>query len=154
MRPSWPHEYDLYGPQAFCPGTIYENMETLPASSLALWASQAVVRAHFRSATPTLSMMAAVDAMLVALGENADEATLIDIYRQAMEVWYNDLPVTPLNQAPALVPFNYTYWDGWPSAENPWMMPVNWWATMNLLLTGYESVETGEWVPGIRAAGQ
>ena len=30
------------------------------------------------------------------------------------------------------------------------MMPVNWWATMNLLLTGYESPATGEWVPGIR----
>jgi hypothetical protein len=25
---------------------------------------------------------------------------------------------------------------------------------MNLLLTGYESTETGEWVPGIHPAGQ
>ena len=147
-------EYDLYGPQAFCPGTIYENMELfhgkffVPLGEPAPWYE----RNSFRYANPEYD--AAVDAMLVALGENADEATLIDIYRQAMEVWYNELPVTPLNQAPALVPFNYTYWDGWPSAENPWMMPVNWWATMNLLLTGYESVETGEWVPGIRAAGQ
>ncbi len=63
-----------------------------------------------------------------------------------MAIWYEDLPVTPLTQAPALVPFNYTYWEGWPNAENPWMMPVNWWATMNLLLTGYPSPSTGEWV--------
>ena len=147
-------EYDLYGPQAFCPGTIYENMELfhgkffVPVGERAPWYE----RNSFRYANPEYD--AAVDAMLVALGENADESTLIDIFRQGMEVWYNDLPVAPLTQAPALVPFNYTYWEGWPSAENPWMMPVNWWATMNFLLTGYPSPATGEWVPGITPAGQ
>ncbi len=147
-------DWDLYGPQAFCPGTIYENMELfhskfkVPLGEPAPWYE----RNSFRYGNPDYD--AAVDKMLVALGENADEATLIDIFRQGMEVWYADLPVTPLTQAPALVPFNYTYWQGWPNAENPWMMPVNWWATMNLLLTGYPSPKTGEWVPGIHAAGQ
>jgi peptide/nickel transport system substrate-binding protein len=92
--------------------------------------------------------------MLAALGGGADEATLIDIYDRGMAIWYNDLPVTPLVQAPALVPFNTTYWEGWPSAENPWMMPVNWWATMNLLLTGYPAQDGSGWVEGIHPAGQ
>jgi peptide/nickel transport system substrate-binding protein len=146
--------WDLYAPQAFCPGTIYENLELfhskyyVPVGEPAPWYE----RNSFRYNNPEYD--AVVDQMLVALGENASEDELVELFRQAMEIWYADLPVTPLTQAPALVPFNYTYWDGWPSAENPWMMPVNWWATMNLLLTGYESPETGEWVPGIHPAGQ
>ncbi|MEZ4732989.1 MAG: ABC transporter substrate-binding protein [Caldilineaceae bacterium] len=146
--------YDLYAPQAFCPGTIYEDMELFhskfyePLGELAPWYE----RNSFRYQNADYD--AVVDEMLNALGENADEATLVDIYRRAMEIWYADLPVTPLTQAPALVPFNTTYWQGWPDAENPWMMPVNWWATMNLLLTGYPDQETGEWIPGIQQAGQ
>jgi hypothetical protein len=31
-------------------------------------------------------------------------------------------------------------------------MPVSWWATFNLVLTGYPN-QTGGWVPGIRKAG-
>ncbi len=146
--------WDFYAPQAFCPGTIYENLELfhgkfyVPLGEPAPWYE----RNSFRYSNPEYD--AVVDQMLQALGENADEATLVGLFQQAMEIWYADLPVTPLTQAPALVPFNYTYWQGWPNAENPWMMPVNWWATMNLLLTGYESQETGEWVPGIQPAAQ
>jgi hypothetical protein len=31
-------------------------------------------------------------------------------------------------------------------------MPVSWWATFNLVITGYPNA-TGGWVPGIKAAG-
>ena len=146
--------WDLAAPQAFCPGTVYENMELfhskfyVPLEEAAPWYE----RNSFRYQNPAYD--AVVDEMLAALGANADEATLVDIYARGMAIWYEDLPVTPLTQAPALVPFSTTYWQGWPSADNPWMMPVNWWATMNLLITGYESPETGEWVPGIQPAGQ
>jgi peptide/nickel transport system substrate-binding protein len=147
-------DWDFYGPQAFCPGTIYENMELfhskfyVPTGESAPWYE----RNSFRYNNPEYD--AIVDEMLAALGGGADEATLIDIYDRGMAIWYNDLPVTPLVQAPALVPFNTTYWEGWPSAENPWMMPVNWWATMNLLLTGYPAQDGSGWVEGIHPAGQ
>ena len=45
-------------------------------------------------------------------------------------------------QAPALVPFNTTYWQGWPTADNPWNMPVSWWATFNLVVNGYPNAQT------------
>jgi len=146
--------WDLYAPQPFCPGTIYENMELfhskfyVPTGQSAPWYE----RNSFRYQNPEYD--AIVDEMLAALGAGADEATLIDIYDRGMEIWYNDLPVTPLVQAPALVPFNTTYWEGWPNAEDPWMMPVNWWATMNLLLTGYPTPDGSGWVEGIHPAGQ
>ena len=75
-------------------------------------------------------------------------------FRRAMAIWFEDLPVIPMVQAPALVPFNYTYWRGWPSAENPWNMPVSWWATFNLVITGYPSPATGQWVGGIQPTGR
>ena len=147
--------WDLAAPQAFCPGTIYEDMELFHSKFyVPVGAAGALVKSanSFRYKNPEYD--AVVDEMLAALGKNADEATLVDIFKRGLEIWYNDLPVTPLTQAPALVPFNTTYWKGWPDAENPWMMLVNRWATMNLLLTGYKSPATGEWVPGIQPAGQ
>ena len=74
----------------------------------------------------------------------------IELFRGAMEILFEDFPVLPGMQAPALVPFNYYYWIGWPSADDPWNMPVNWWATFNLVINGYKSTITGEWVGGIR----
>jgi peptide/nickel transport system substrate-binding protein len=77
-----------------------------------------------------------------------------DQFHRAMAIWLDELPVIPGMQAPALVPFNSTYWEGWPSADNPWNMPVNWWGTWNLVINGYPSPETGEWVGGIRSTSQ
>ena len=81
-----------------------------------------------------------------------DTEQLSSLYHDAMAIWMDDLPVIPLVQAPALVPFNSTYWTGWPTAEDPWNMPVSWWATFNLVLNGYPDAATGEWVGGIKPA--
>ncbi len=82
-----------------------------------------------------------------------DTEALIPLYEEAMAIWLRDLPVIPIAQAPALVPFNSTYWTGWPTAEDPWNMPVNWWATFNLVVNGYPDPETNEWVGGLKPAG-
>ncbi len=144
-------EYDLYPAQAFCPGYIFDNLELFhskyyePLGELAPWYE----RNSFRYQNEEFD--AIVDEMAVT--PPSEQEKMIELYQQAMEIWFQDLPVVPLNQAPALVPFNTTYWEGWPSAENPWNMPVSWWATFNLVLNGYPSPETGEWVGGIQPAG-
>lgn len=92
---------------------------------------------------------AIVDQMLTTA---PDDPAMTDLLHQAMTIWFDQLPVVPIVQAPALVPFNSTYWSNWPTAENPWNMPVCWWATFNLVITGYPNPETGEWVPGIQPA--
>lgn len=138
--------------QAFCPGYIYENLELfhskyfVPLGEPAPWYE----RNSFRYQNPDFD--AVVDQMAVTPPD--DEAVMIDLYHQAMAIWLDDLPIVPIVQAPALVPFNSRYWTGWPSAENPWNMPVSWWATWNLVLNGYPSPETGEWVGGIHSATQ
>ncbi|MEM1510713.1 MAG: ABC transporter substrate-binding protein [Thermofilaceae archaeon] len=76
----------------------------------------------------------------------------ITLFKQIMEIFYRDLPVIPVVQAPAIVPFSTQYWTGWPTAENPWIMPVPWWAQFNLVVNGYYSPSKGEWVGGIKPA--
>ncbi|MGH2544593.1 MAG: ABC transporter substrate-binding protein, partial [Ardenticatenaceae bacterium] len=143
-------DYDIKV-HSMCPGYIYDNLELfhskfyVPLGERAPWYE----RNSFRYQNEAFD--AIVDEM--ALIPPDQDEPLIELYRQAMEIWFADLPVVPLVQAPALVPFNETFWTGWPSAENPWNMPVSWWATFNLVINGYESPETGEWVGGIRAVG-
>lgn len=136
---------------SMCPGYIYDNLELfhskfyVPLGEKAPWFE----RNSFRYNNPDFD--AILDEMSKIPPENIEELT--PLYQQAMEIWFDDLPVVSMFQAPALVPFNYTYWEGWPSAESPWNMPVSWWATFNLVINGYPSPDTGEWVGGIRPAG-
>jgi len=73
--------------------------------------------------------------------ENAEYTALVDeigtyplgdpaitpLVLEAYEYLYNDLPTIPLTQATKLVPFNFTYWEGWPTQENNYNHPATWW---------------------------
>jgi hypothetical protein len=72
------------------------------------------------------------------------------LFRRAMEILYADLPTIPVVQAPAFVPVNTYQWTGWPSADNPWIMPTPWWAQLTLMINGFNSTKAGGWVGGIR----
>ncbi len=52
---------------------------------------------------------------------------VLEMVVEAYRYFYEDLPFIPLNQATKLVPFNSTYWEGWPTAENNWNHPATWW---------------------------
>jgi peptide/nickel transport system substrate-binding protein len=144
-------EYDIKL-HSFCPGYIYDNLELfhskhwVPLGESAPWYE----RNSFRYKNTDFD--AIVDEM--AATSPTDVAKIQDQFKRAMAIWFDELPVIPIVQAPALVPFNSTYWTGWPSADNPWNMPVSWWATFNLVINGYASPATGEWVGGIEPAGQ
>jgi len=136
---------------SFCPGYIYDNLELfhskyyVPLGENAPWFE----RNSFRFKNEAFD--AIVDEM--AATPPTDVEKVKEQYRRAVEILFDELPVVMMVQAPALVPFNSTYWEGWPSAENPWNMPVSWWATFNLVINGYPSPTTGEWTGGIRPAG-
>ena len=138
-------DYDIKV-HSFCPGYIPENLELVhskfyvPIGQPAPWYE----RNSFRYQNPNLD--AIVDQML-ALPPGSD-AQMISLYHDAMAIWFPDLPAIPVVQAPALVPFNSTYWQGWPSADNPWNMPVSWWATFTTVVTGYPG--PNGWVGGLK----
>lgn len=74
----------------------------------------------------------------------------LSLVRKAMDIFYRDLPVIPLVKTPAIVPFDTYYWTGWPTSDNDWITPTPWWANFLLVVTGYPSPKTGEWVGGIK----
>ena len=145
LRGNWDIAY-----QPFCPGDtdVFDNLELFHSKYYVSLGEPApwYERNSFRYKNPRFD--AIVDEMSVTPPSEVEK--IKKLFRQAMEIWLEDLPVIPMVQAPALVPFNTAYWVGWPSAANPWNMPVNWWATFNLVISGYPSPKTGEWVGGIR----
>ena len=143
-------DYDIKV-HSFCPGYIVENLALFHSRNSKPLGEPVdfFENNSFRYENPEFD--AIVDQMFQVPAE--DTATLTGLYHDAMEIWLRDLPVVPVVQAPALVPFNSTYWQGWPTAEDPWNMPVNWWATFNLVVNGYPDPETGEWVGGLQPAG-
>jgi peptide/nickel transport system substrate-binding protein len=49
------------------------------------------------------------------------------LFVEAMDIWFDELPVIPVTQAKKIIPFNNTYWTGWPTAENAYIHPPTWW---------------------------
>jgi peptide/nickel transport system substrate-binding protein len=50
-----------------------------------------------------------------------------DLFVQAMDIWFAELPVIPITQAKKIIPFNSTYWTNWPDAKNNYIHPPTWW---------------------------
>lgn len=62
-----------------------------------------------------------------------DDPKCFDLFRDAMYIWYKELPEVPLVQWIHRTPFNTTYWDNWPSKENPYNTSM-WHLTMPITL--------------------
>lgn len=56
------------------------------------------------------------------------------LFVEAMEIWLHELPVIPVTQARKVIPFNTTYWTGWPTAENNYVHPPTWWQSAHIII--------------------
>ena len=59
---------------------------------------------------------------------DGDPAAL-DVFAEAMDLWYADAIEAPLSQWYHRIPMNQTYWTNYPSAENPYIQPAFWYIT-------------------------
>ena len=50
-----------------------------------------------------------------------------ELFNEAMTIWFKNLPVIPVTQAKKIIPFNTTYWTGWPTADDDYIHPPTWW---------------------------
>lgn len=57
----------------------------------------------------------------------ADDPQLPELVAEAYSHLDAEVPFIPLVQAAKLLPFNNTYWTGWPTAENAYNHPAFWW---------------------------
>jgi peptide/nickel transport system substrate-binding protein len=62
---------------------------------------------------------------IASLPPNAPEEK--ELFRQALEIRLKDLPILPLSQQKRIVPYTTTYWTNWPTADNDYFHPPNWW---------------------------
>jgi peptide/nickel transport system substrate-binding protein len=57
-----------------------------------------------------------------------------DLFRQALDVFLKEAPAFGLYQQVRIVPYNTTYWTNWPTADNNYIHPPNWWMTFHQIL--------------------
>jgi peptide/nickel transport system substrate-binding protein len=67
------------------------------------------------------------DALVDRMGQfPPDNPQTMQLFRQAMEIWLQELPSIPLVQWFHRIAHNQTYWKNWPTAENPYMNSAFW----------------------------
>lgn len=52
-----------------------------------------------------------------------------ELFRQALEIRLQELPIISLSQQKRVVPYSTKYWTNWPTSENGYVHPPNWWMT-------------------------
>ncbi|MCL4251680.1 MAG: ABC transporter substrate-binding protein [Anaerolineae bacterium] len=78
------------------------------------------VRAYTRYSNPELdALLDQMDAMV----PSPNDETYVSLVSQALEIYLRDLPDITLAEELQVIPFNTTYWTGWPTAENPYTHP-------------------------------
>lgn len=50
-----------------------------------------------------------------------------DLFRQALELRLQEIPIIPLSQQKRIVPYSTKYWTNWPTEDNDYFHPPNWW---------------------------
>jgi len=108
-------------------GSINEPWASLDRFSSRHWVpvGDAASNNHVRWDGPNNDAYSEIVAELGSLP--LDHDGLVDLVVAAYAYIYDDLPFIPLVQASQMVPFNGTYWEGWPTAENNFNHPANWW---------------------------
>jgi peptide/nickel transport system substrate-binding protein len=78
----------------------------------------------------------AYDDLVAQIGTlKLDDPKVLDLTKQALTILYDELPALPSAQARKLVPFNNTYWTGWPTAANYYITPTDWWDNFIVTVT-------------------
>ncbi|MEM7127532.1 MAG: ABC transporter substrate-binding protein [Chloroflexota bacterium] len=60
---------------------------------------------------------------------------VVDLMKQAVTIWADELPDIPLVQTPVFILFNETYWTNWPTKENNYVQPPSHWQHFLRVLT-------------------
>lgn len=94
---------------------------------------------HSRHATPIGTVStganarwknAEYDAIVDQMGTMAPtDPRFKELVGKALEIWLAEIPTAPLTDAALLATYNNTYWQGWPTSENPYFQPSFWWAS-------------------------
>lgn len=71
-------------------------------------------------------------------GMASDDPDLPGMVAEAYQHLDAEMPFVPLVQAAKLLPFNTTYWTGWPTADNAYNHPAFWWGHTHQIIHNLE----------------
>ncbi|MDE2759726.1 MAG: ABC transporter substrate-binding protein [Paracoccaceae bacterium] len=74
-------------------------------------------------------------------GMAADDPALPGMVANAYAHLDAEVPFVPLVQAAKLLPYNTTYWTGWPTADNAYNHPAHWWGHVHQILHNLEKAQ-------------
>jgi peptide/nickel transport system substrate-binding protein len=66
--------------------------------------------------------------------KTVEDPEYMDLYLQALEIYLDNLVDAPIQQWMHRIPMNTTYWEGWPTADNPYLNGAFWHLTWPLIL--------------------
>jgi peptide/nickel transport system substrate-binding protein len=61
-----------------------------------------------------------------------------ELFRRALEIRLEELPIISLTQQQRVVPYSDLYWTNWPTADNDYHHPPNWWMNFMILVNNIE----------------
>ncbi|MEZ4733617.1 MAG: ABC transporter substrate-binding protein [Caldilineaceae bacterium] len=64
-----------------------------------------------------------------------------ELFRRALEIRLQELPIISLTQQRRVVPYSTMYWTNWPTAENDYHHPPNWWMNFLMLVVEIEPAQ-------------
>jgi peptide/nickel transport system substrate-binding protein len=64
-----------------------------------------------------------------------------ELFRRALEIRLQELPIISLTQQRRVVPYSTKYWTNWPTAENDYHHPPNWWMNFLMLVVDIEPAQ-------------
>jgi peptide/nickel transport system substrate-binding protein len=70
----------------------------------------------------------------VAVTPLDDQDRLMELFRDAMEIWIPELPNIQIKEFYHRIPMNQTYWTGWPDENDPFVNGAFWHLTFQLVL--------------------
>jgi peptide/nickel transport system substrate-binding protein len=54
-----------------------------------------------------------------------EDPKITELVKAAMEIWMREAVEAPINEWYHRIPMNETYWTGWPSTQEPYMLPAS-----------------------------
>jgi peptide/nickel transport system substrate-binding protein len=65
-----------------------------------------------------------------------DDPRLPDLWRKAMDIYFEEMPFISQVESPIIMASNTTYWTNWPTADNPWFQYMIHWTCSNIIWEG------------------
>jgi peptide/nickel transport system substrate-binding protein len=61
-----------------------------------------------------------------------------ELFIEASRIFFEELPIIPVTQAKKIIPFDTTYWTGWPTFEDDYIHPPTWWQHTHVIIHNLE----------------